>query len=74
MLFVDDTISSGTTAMAALGVLKKVGAEPAGLAFAMSQGVAWRDRLDTQQRKLVTFVFETPHLVQDRRGGGWFSE
>jgi adenine/guanine phosphoribosyltransferase-like PRPP-binding protein len=71
VLVVDDTISSGTTALAALGVLNKVGAEVAGLAFAMSQGTVWRERLDDDQRMLVSFVFQTPHLVHDESLGGW---
>jgi adenine/guanine phosphoribosyltransferase-like PRPP-binding protein len=74
VLVVDDTISSGTTALAALSVLEKVGAEPVGLAFAMSQGVAWRSRLDARQRELVTFVFHTPHFVRDPGAGGWLIE
>jgi adenine/guanine phosphoribosyltransferase-like PRPP-binding protein len=71
VLVVDDTISTGTTALAALGVLKKIGAEPAGLAFAMSQGDTWRSRLDQNQCALVSCVFQTPHLVRDHRAGGW---
>lgn len=74
VLVVDDTISSGTTALAALGVLEKVGARPVGLAFAMSQGGAWRERLDEQQRDLVTFVFETPYLTMDTSAVGWVVE
>lgn len=65
VLVVDDTISSGKTALAALSVLDKVGAEPVGLAFAMSQGADWRTLLGEPERKLVTFVFQTPHFVRD---------
>ncbi len=74
VLVVDDTISTGTTALAALSVLNKIGAEPAGLAFAMSQGARWREHLNASQRALVTFVFQTPHLVRDQRAGGWMVE
>jgi adenine/guanine phosphoribosyltransferase-like PRPP-binding protein len=73
VLVVDDTISTGTTALAALSVLNKIGAEPAGLAFAMSQGVAWRNLLDPTQCELVTCVFQTPHLVRDHHAG-WLIE
>lgn len=68
VLVVDDTISSGTTAIAALGVLAKVGAEVVGLAFSMSQGHAWEERLDEGQRALVSFVFRTPHLAREEHG------
>jgi adenine/guanine phosphoribosyltransferase-like PRPP-binding protein len=71
VLVVDDTISTGTTALAALGVLHKIGARPAGIALAMSQGDAWRSRLNPDQCALVSFVFQTPHLVRDPRAGGW---
>jgi adenine/guanine phosphoribosyltransferase-like PRPP-binding protein len=71
VLVVDDTISSGTTALAALNVLKKIGAVPAGLAFAMSQGESWRSSLDAGQQDLVSYVFQTPHFVRDQRTGGW---
>lgn len=74
VLVVDDTISSGTTALAALSVLAKIGAIPAGLAFAMSQGDGWRSRLSAEQRELVTFVFQTPHFMRDHRVGGWVLE
>jgi adenine/guanine phosphoribosyltransferase-like PRPP-binding protein len=74
VLVVDDTISSGTTAVAALSILDKIGARAAACAFAMSQGAIWRDRLDAAQRSLVRYLFQTPHLVRDEGLGGWTAE
>jgi len=71
-LIVDDTISTGATALAAIELTKRAGAEVAGLAFAMSQGEAWRQALAARGPDwpdTVSFVFQTPHFA--RVEGGW---
>jgi adenine/guanine phosphoribosyltransferase-like PRPP-binding protein len=62
VLVVDDTISSGTTALAVLKLLERAGANVVGLVFAMSQGNAWKTSLDPTWRDKVHFVFQSPHL------------
>jgi len=62
VLLVDDTISSGTTALAVLRLLERAGANIVGLVFAMSQGNAWKTSLDPIWRDKVGFVFQSPHL------------
>ncbi len=74
VLLVDDTISSGKTAISALSVLRKVGAEVVGLSFAMSQGSAWRDlsaREAPDWSERVSFEFQTPHLAFSEALAGW---
>jgi adenine/guanine phosphoribosyltransferase-like PRPP-binding protein len=71
-LIVDDTISTGATALAAIELAKRAGAEVVGLAFAMSQGEAWREALAArgpEWPEAVSFVFQSPHFVRVR--GGW---
>jgi len=71
-LIVDDTISTGATALAAIELARRAGAEIVGLAFAMSQGETWRETLAARApewRDAVSFVFQTPHFV--RVEGGW---
>ena len=71
-LIVDDTISTGATALAAIELAKRAGAEVVGLCFAMSQGAAWRQALATLGPKwpeVVSFVFQSPHFEQVE--GGW---
>lgn len=69
VVLVDDTISSGTTAMAVLRLLERAGADAVGLVFAMSQGNAWKSALDPAWRDKVHFVFQSPHL--DLTPEGW---
>jgi adenine/guanine phosphoribosyltransferase-like PRPP-binding protein len=74
VLLVDDTISSGTTAVAALSVLRAAQAEVVGLAFAMSQGQQWRSLLAAQAPDAlakVSFVFQSPHLEFSSDADGW---
>ncbi|WP_158808590.1 phosphoribosyltransferase [Beijerinckia sp. L45] len=74
VLLVDDTISSGATAVAALAVLRAAGAVVVGLAFAMSQGQHWRGLLAAQAPdalEKVSFVFQSPHLAFSRADDGW---
>ncbi len=71
-LIVDDTISTGATALAAIELACRAGAEVVGVAFAMSQGEAWRQALATRGPEwpnAVSFVFQTPHFA--RIEGGW---
>lgn len=69
VVLVDDTISSGTTAMAVLRLLEQAGANAVGLVFAMSQGNAWKSALDPAWRDKVHFVFQSPYL--DLTPEGW---
>jgi adenine/guanine phosphoribosyltransferase-like PRPP-binding protein len=65
-LIVDDTISSGATAVAAIKLALGAGAEVVGLAFAMSQGDHWRQTLaalGAEWASAVSYVFQTPHLA-----------
>jgi len=62
VVLIDDTISSGTTAMAVLRLLEQAGANAVGLVFAMSQGNAWKSSLDPAWLDKVHFVFQSPHL------------
>ena len=71
-LIVDDTISTGATAHAAIALAQSAGAEVIGLAFAMSQGEEWRQSLAELAPKwpqAVSFVFQSPHFTQVE--GGW---
>ena len=69
VILVDDTISSGTTAMAVLALLERAGATVVGLVFAMSQGNAWKSSLTPVRRDKVRFVFQSQHL--DYTPEGW---
>ena len=72
VVLVDDTISSGTTALAALRLLERVNAETVALVFAMNQGGGWRQRLGPEWQEKVRTVFFSPMLraVPD----GWVAE
>lgn len=72
VLLVDDTISSGTTALAVLQLLERIGAETVALVFAMNQGGRWRQKLGPDWRDKVHTVFFSPMLraVPD----GWMPE
>jgi adenine/guanine phosphoribosyltransferase-like PRPP-binding protein len=72
VVIVDDTISSGTTALAAIELARRAGADVVGLSFAMSQGDLWRGALAERGPdwpNLVSFVFQSPHFT--RVEGGW---
>jgi adenine/guanine phosphoribosyltransferase-like PRPP-binding protein len=62
VVLVDDTISSGTTAVAVLRLLERAGAKVDGLVFAMSQGNAWETALPPAWAAKVRFVFRSPRL------------
>jgi adenine/guanine phosphoribosyltransferase-like PRPP-binding protein len=71
-IIVDDTISTGATALAAIELARRGGAEVVGLSFAMSQGETWRAALTAlgpQWPALVSFVFQSPHFILVE--GGW---
>jgi adenine/guanine phosphoribosyltransferase-like PRPP-binding protein len=72
VLLVDDVISTGTTAFAALSLLAKVDAPLVGLLFAMLQGNRWQARLaagDPAWPTLVRGAFATP--LFERQADGW---
>ncbi|SED50600.1 Adenine/guanine phosphoribosyltransferase [Rhizobiales bacterium GAS188] len=71
VVVVDDTISSGTTAITALRLMQRAGADVVGLAFAMSQGRQWGAALaafGADWPGKVSFVFESPHLRLTEEG------
>jgi adenine/guanine phosphoribosyltransferase-like PRPP-binding protein len=70
VLLVDDVISTGTTAAAALGLLAKVDAPLVGLLFAMLQGNRWHARLGDEWAERVRGAFATP--LFERRSDGWY--
>lgn len=62
---VDDAVSSGRTALAALRLLTRIGARPIAMIVAMKQGQHWRATLaeaDTAWPPLVLGVFDSPRL------------
>jgi adenine/guanine phosphoribosyltransferase-like PRPP-binding protein len=72
-LLVDDVVSTGTSAVAAMRLLAKTEARIVGMAFAMLQTERWRERLaveDAGWPALVRGVFRTPSL--ERRADGWW--
>ncbi len=74
-ILVDDTISSGTTILAAAALLERAGAEIVGLAFAMSQSDVWRQALGATRPDLppkVRYVFQSPLL--NLTADGWVPE
>jgi adenine/guanine phosphoribosyltransferase-like PRPP-binding protein len=71
-IIVDDTISTGATALAAIELARRAGADVVRLSFSMSQGDSWRETLTAHGPRwpnLVSFVFQSPHFT--RVGGGW---
>lgn len=67
VLLVDDVISTGTSALAGLSLLRKAGVEPVGLCVAMAQGDRWR--ADWPPDIPVAAAFATP--LFRRAGAGW---
>lgn len=68
VLLVDDVISTGSSALAGLGLLAAAGMRPVGLCVAMIQTRRWAP--DWPADIPVVSVCETPRLEQ--REGGWF--
>ncbi|TVQ54014.1 MAG: phosphoribosyltransferase [Rhodobacteraceae bacterium] len=60
---VDDAVSTGRTAVAALKLMARIGVEVAGVVVAMAQSTRWRAALDAQTPGIadrVRFVFGAP--------------
>lgn len=68
VVVVDDTISSGATAVAVMRLLERAGADPCGLVFAMCQGDAWTTRLPQRWRERTRWVFRSPLLRETPDG------
>lgn len=71
-LLVDDTISSGTTILAAARLAEAAGAEIVGLVFAMGQSTVWQDALAAERpdlRPRVQYLFHSPLL--ELTSAGW---
>lgn len=71
ILVIDDVVSSGTTALAVVRLLRTAGAEPVGLLAAMLQGEAWRANLETLGPgwpDRVAAVMHSPILVEEEAG------
>ncbi len=67
VLLVDDVISTGSSAIAGLRLLRSVGIEPVALAVAMVQGDRWRAGWDVTVP--VVGAFSTP--LFEREAEGW---
>ena len=67
VLLVDDVISTGSSALAGLALLRKAGVEPVGLCVGMAQGDRWRATWPTDVP--VAAAFATP--LFRRAGDGW---
>ncbi|MCQ4161243.1 phosphoribosyltransferase [Roseomonas sp. GC11] len=68
VLLVDDVISTGSSALAGLSLLRRAGVEPVGLCVAMAQGDRWR--LDWPAHLPVAAAFATP-LFRRTLSGWW---
>ncbi len=74
-ILVDDTISSGTTILAAARLAEAAGATIVGLAFAMAQSTVWETALAAERpdlRDRVQFLFRSPLL--QLTDAGWVEE
>lgn len=67
VLLVDDVISTGSSARAAIAVLRRAGIEPTAMAVAMAQGNRWRAGWRPDLPLVAGFA--TPLFV--RSGDGW---
>lgn len=74
LLLVDDVLSTGTTCLAALGLLAVAGLRPAALGFAMRQGTASGPALAQAGYGDIPVLaaVETPRLALS--GGRWYPE
>jgi adenine/guanine phosphoribosyltransferase-like PRPP-binding protein len=71
VVLVDDAISTGATAVAAVRLLQRIGAEVAGLVVAMKQTNRWEHAINALQRQPeVHAVYGCP-LFQRREDGWW---
>jgi adenine/guanine phosphoribosyltransferase-like PRPP-binding protein len=67
VLVVDDVISTGSSALAGIGLLKRAGIVPVAFAVAMAQGNQWRKQWNFNIPLIA--AFETP--IFKRVAGGW---
>jgi len=69
IVLVDDTVSSGTTLLAAWDLLEALGAEVLACGVVMRQGRRWAERLGSERAARVIGVFDSPLLRAVP--GGW---
>jgi adenine/guanine phosphoribosyltransferase-like PRPP-binding protein len=72
VVLVDDVISSGTSIVAGLSLLKAIDVQPIAIAAAMLQSERWHAALDTygtEWRERVHGVFRTPLLTRSGEAG-----
>jgi adenine/guanine phosphoribosyltransferase-like PRPP-binding protein len=62
LVLVDDTISTGTTLLAAWDLIESLGGDVVACGVAMLQGRRWADRLGAERAARVVGVFESPLL------------
>lgn len=73
VVLVDDAVSSGSTMISALALLKKIGCEPAAIVVAMRQGGLWRETLGSIDPALPQHTFGAYDAPLFRRGpDGWW--
>jgi adenine/guanine phosphoribosyltransferase-like PRPP-binding protein len=68
---IDDVISSGTSILSGLDLLKSLGIEPVVIGAAMLQSERWHARLEeqgAQWRERIVGVFRTPLLTKSEQG------
>ena len=66
VLLVDDVVSTGTSALAGLALLRTIGVEPVGLAVAMVQGEVWRGVWPSEIE--LAWAFATPRFRRAEQG------
>jgi adenine/guanine phosphoribosyltransferase-like PRPP-binding protein len=69
-IFVDDVISSGSSTVAALRLLRRAGAHIVGVGVLLTEGDGWRQRLGDDDAARVTTLGKIP-LFRPVEGGGW---
>lgn len=76
VLLIDDVLSSGTSILSAIRLLKLAGISPVCIGAAMLQTLRWKETLEKEEAGLsdrVIGVFKTPKLIR-HPGGGWQPE
>jgi len=73
VLLVDDVINTGASALAAIRLLQRVGAQVCGLVVALTEGQAWRQTLAGLGAGWPDRVHAVGHipLFEAASGGGW---
>jgi adenine/guanine phosphoribosyltransferase-like PRPP-binding protein len=75
VVIIDDAISSGQTAAAALKLMEISGAEPVAMVVAMTQGERWREKLQDISADWPQRVYEVFHAPRFRRvEQGWLPQ